>query len=82
METVIVDDQATLRQLASWMRARGKERRETIWFRDADAAENLRCRPFHRAQRLVPTELRLRRLWLRHLRRVPKRHKGPESRIR
>src|SRR5438067_1952277 len=25
--------------LAAWMRARGKERRETIWFRDADVAE-------------------------------------------
>jgi len=24
---------------ASWMRARGKERRERIWFRDAEAAE-------------------------------------------
>jgi hypothetical protein len=24
---------------AEWMRARGKERREAIWFRDADVAE-------------------------------------------
>lgn len=39
IETVIVDDMDTLRQLAAWMRARGKERRETIWFRDADVAE-------------------------------------------
>ena len=39
METVIADDPATRRQLAAWMRARGKERRERIWFRDADAAE-------------------------------------------
>ena len=39
METVIADDVATRRQLAAWMRARGKERRERIWFRDADAAE-------------------------------------------
>jgi uncharacterized ferredoxin-like protein len=39
METVITDDPATRRQLATWMRARGKERRERIWFRDADAAE-------------------------------------------
>ena len=38
METVIADDPATCRQLAAWMRARGKERRERIWFRDADAA--------------------------------------------
>jgi len=39
METVIADDPATRRQLAAWMRARGKERRERIWFRDADTAE-------------------------------------------
>jgi hypothetical protein len=39
METVIADDPATRRQLAAWIRARGKERRERIWFRDADAAE-------------------------------------------
>ena len=39
METVITDDPTTRRQLAAWMRARGKERRERIWFRDADAAE-------------------------------------------
>lgn len=39
IETVIVDDGETLTQLAAWMRARGKERREAIWFRDADAAE-------------------------------------------
>lgn len=39
METVIADDPATRRQLAAWMRARGKERRERIWFRDANAAE-------------------------------------------
>src|SRR5262245_59427878 len=39
METVTIDDRATPRQLAAWMRARGKERRERIWFRDAEAAE-------------------------------------------
>ena len=39
IETVIVDDHDTLRQLAGWLRARGKERREAIWFRDADVAE-------------------------------------------
>jgi hypothetical protein len=39
METVIADDPATRRELAAWMRARGAERRERIWFRDADAAE-------------------------------------------
>ncbi len=39
METVIADDAGTRRDLAAWMRARGKERRERIWFRDAEAAE-------------------------------------------
>jgi len=39
METVIVDDRDTLHELAEWMRARGKERRENIWFRDAEAAD-------------------------------------------
>jgi hypothetical protein len=39
METVIADDPATRGGLAAWMRARGKERRERIWFRDAQAAE-------------------------------------------
>lgn len=39
IETVIVDDRETLTRLAGWMRARGKERREAIWFRDAEAAE-------------------------------------------
>jgi hypothetical protein len=41
METVIADDPATRHQLAAWMRARGKERRERIWFRDAEAAETV-----------------------------------------
>jgi uncharacterized ferredoxin-like protein len=39
IETVIVDDRPTLDTLAAWMRARGKERRETIWFRDAEVAD-------------------------------------------
>ena len=39
VETVIVDDRPTLDSLSAWMRARGKERRETIWFRDADVAD-------------------------------------------
>ena len=39
IETVIVDDADTLHQLAGWLRARGNERREAIWFRDADVAE-------------------------------------------
>jgi len=39
METVIVDDAETRSRLAEWMRARGAERREKIWFRDAEVAE-------------------------------------------
>jgi uncharacterized ferredoxin-like protein len=39
METVIADDPAARGELAGWMRARGKERRERIWFRDAEVAE-------------------------------------------
>lgn len=39
VETVIVDDAETKDQLAEWIRARGKERRQAIWFRDADVAE-------------------------------------------
>jgi uncharacterized ferredoxin-like protein len=41
METVIIHERETLRQLAEWMRARGKERRETIWFRDAAVADRI-----------------------------------------
>jgi uncharacterized ferredoxin-like protein len=41
LETVLVDAPATLTRLAEWMRARGTERREAIWFRDADAAQAL-----------------------------------------
>ena len=39
IETVIVDDRTTLGRLSAWMRARGKERRESIWFRDAEVAD-------------------------------------------
>jgi uncharacterized ferredoxin-like protein len=41
IETVLVDDKATLKKLADWMRARGKERRQEIWFRDAAMAERI-----------------------------------------
>ena len=41
IETVLVDDRATLTRLADWMRARGKERRQEIWFRDAAMAERI-----------------------------------------
>jgi uncharacterized ferredoxin-like protein len=39
METVVVTDAGDRHDLAQWMRARGKERREAIWFRDAEVAE-------------------------------------------
>jgi uncharacterized ferredoxin-like protein len=39
METVIVSDSEARHDLAEWLRARGVERRETIWFRDAEVAE-------------------------------------------
>jgi uncharacterized ferredoxin-like protein len=41
VETVLIDDRATLKRLAEWMRARGKERRQEIWFRDAAMAERI-----------------------------------------
>jgi uncharacterized ferredoxin-like protein len=39
LETVIIDDPAARAELANWLRGRGKERRETIWLRDAEVAE-------------------------------------------
>jgi uncharacterized ferredoxin-like protein len=39
LETVIITEPDTRTELAQWMRARGKERREQIWFRDAEVAE-------------------------------------------
>jgi uncharacterized ferredoxin-like protein len=39
VETVIVTDSTARLHLGEWLRARGTERRETIWFRDADVAE-------------------------------------------
>ncbi|HVU15485.1 MAG TPA: DUF2148 domain-containing protein [Candidatus Didemnitutus sp.] len=41
IETVIVEDRATLSRLADWLRARGNKLREPIWHRDADTAEKL-----------------------------------------
>lgn len=41
IETVLVDDRATLERLADWMRARGRERRQDLWFRDAAIAERI-----------------------------------------
>lgn len=39
LETVIIDDPDLRGQLAGWLRSRGKERQEAIWFRDAEVAE-------------------------------------------
>lgn len=39
LETVIVTEYDTRDKLAEWMRARGKERQERIWFRDAATAQ-------------------------------------------
>lgn len=41
IETVFVDDRATLLHLVGWMRQRGRERRQAIWWRDAALAERL-----------------------------------------
>jgi uncharacterized ferredoxin-like protein len=41
IETVIIEDKPTLKQLADWLRARGEKHKEPIWFRDADTAEKL-----------------------------------------
>ncbi|MGE5269660.1 MAG: DUF2148 domain-containing protein [Thiohalocapsa sp.] len=41
IETAFLDDCETLRRLAAWMRQRGRERRQEIWFRDAALAERL-----------------------------------------
>jgi len=41
IETAFVDDRETLLRLAGWMRRRGRERRQTLWLRDAALAERL-----------------------------------------
>src|SRR3569833_1718276 len=41
IETVIVEEKATLKQLADLLRGQGEKHREAIWFRDADTAEKL-----------------------------------------
>ena len=43
METVIVQDPQVIGELATWLRARGVERKESIWFRDAEVAEKMDC---------------------------------------
>jgi uncharacterized ferredoxin-like protein len=41
IETVIVEDKATLKRLADWLRSQGQKHKDAIWFRDADTAEKL-----------------------------------------
>ena len=41
IETVIVEDKATLKRLADWLREQGQKLKEAIWYRDADTAEKL-----------------------------------------
>lgn len=41
VETAFIDDRETLLRLAGWMKQRGRERRQEIWFRDAAVAERL-----------------------------------------
>jgi len=41
IETVILEDQETLKRLAEWLRERGQKLKAPIWFRDADVAESL-----------------------------------------
>lgn len=41
IETVFIDDKETLHRLTAWMRARGAERKQPIWFRDAAVGERI-----------------------------------------
>jgi uncharacterized ferredoxin-like protein len=41
IETLIVEERTTLKQLTDWLRKRGEKLKEPIWFRDADTAEKL-----------------------------------------
>ena len=41
IETAFFDEPDTLKQLANWLRQRGSERRQEIWFRDAAVAERI-----------------------------------------
>ncbi|HEV8679153.1 MAG TPA: DUF2148 domain-containing protein [Stellaceae bacterium] len=41
IETVLIDDRDRLTRLAAWMRQRGRERRQAIWWRDAALAERV-----------------------------------------
>ena len=41
VETAFFDEPDTLKRLAEWLRRRGTERRQEIWFRDAAVAERI-----------------------------------------
>ena len=41
IETVIVEDREMLHRLAEWLRARGSQLKDPIWFRDADTTQKL-----------------------------------------
>jgi uncharacterized ferredoxin-like protein len=41
IETVIVEDRATLLQLSAWLRERGNKLKDPIWHRDAETTEKL-----------------------------------------
>jgi uncharacterized ferredoxin-like protein len=41
IETLIVEEKATLKRLADWLREQGQQHKEAIWYRDADTAEKL-----------------------------------------
>ncbi len=41
IETVIIEDRATLKLLAEWLREQGRKHGDAIWYRDADTAEKL-----------------------------------------
>ncbi len=41
METVLLEDRATLHRLAGWMRARGQRLNAPLWVRDAETTEKL-----------------------------------------
>jgi len=60
IETVIVEEKATLKKLADWLRARGEKHKEAIWFRDADTAEK-RGRPRETGKQPTPAPVAIRR---------------------
>ena len=43
IETVIVYESQVIKELSQWIRARGVERKEPIWFRDAEVALQMDC---------------------------------------